>query len=450
MAERRTTSLAISWNNLGASLLDQHEKTEAIAAYEKAVAIRSSAVPAALRALAVLYQERGDFDRAQGALLRLVVIRPDSRSARDALSRMYREMLRLGLHERAIAGMQRAVRETPYDEGLHYVLGETMQRFATPAAMIEFFAAESARDPKPQTSHYFWAIGLARSGDMTGAIAQLQRALEIDPAHELSQRQWGLWLEQRGELDSALLHLEEATQIHPEFRAALEDAARVAQQLGKTNEADAFRARAASADPNTRRRFVYWARYLHAHGRDRAAQAEVQRMLAEVPNDRDALALRDVLAASVGAASSGASAHASSETKPPWRLTAMTRAAIVARLRAQPADSSTWITYDARDAAARALATDLAASFEEAHWRVRSVTAASIPLKPGVLLLAAPAEPSVACHAVRQAIEASGLPLTFGSGYRDFSAERLRSNPTYQALPLDPDQDFILVIGRQP
>ena len=446
MAERRAAALAISWNNLGASFLDRHKRPEAIAAYERAVALSQRAVPAALRALATLYQEGGDYERAGDALRRLVTVRPDSASAHEALNRMYREMLRLGMDERAVAGLQRAVRETPYDEGLHYFLGETMQRHATPLAMIEFFSTEAARDQKPQTSHYFWALGLERSGDLPGAIDHLQRALELDPAHELSQRQWGLWLEGQGKLEEALAHFEEAAAIHPEFRAALADAARVAQRLGRAAQADAFRARAARANPNTQRRFLYWARYLHQHGRDGAAQAELQRMLSAVPNDPEALALRDALGVTGGSASSSASP----EAKSAFRFDAAARERLVTRLGTAPAGSATFITYDARDERAHALATDLAGAFEDAHWRVRRIAAAGIALKPGLMLLAAADEPSAACQIVRLAIEVSGLPLSFRSGYREFATERKRADPNYQALTLDPDQDFVLVIGREP
>jgi hypothetical protein len=107
---------------------------------------------------------------------------------------------------------------------------------------------------------------------------------------------------------------------------------------------------------------------------------------------------------------------------------------LIARLRAQPEGSSTWITYDGRDAAAQAVARDLAAAFESAHWRVRSLSAARIALKPGLMLMAA-AEPTQACQAVADAIQATGLPLTIGSGYREFAAERVRANPSYSELP---------------
>ena len=100
----------------------------------------------------------------------------------------------------AVSVLQRAVREGPYDENLHYMPGHMMERDASPDAMIAFFSQEVGRDRKPQTSQYFWAVGLERKGDVEGALAHLRRALEIDPAHEMSQRRWGLLRERQGKL----------------------------------------------------------------------------------------------------------------------------------------------------------------------------------------------------------------------------------------------------------
>ena len=215
-----------------------------------------------------------------------------------AMSRA-QSLARAGRYDEAIAVLQEAVRTGPYDEGLHYDLGEMMTKHATPDAMIAFFSSEIGQDEKPQTSHYFWAMGLFRKGDIPGAIAELERALAIDPAHEMSQRLWGLLLEKQGQLEAALDHFVEATRIHPEFRAALQDAARVAGTLGRASEAAAFSQRAREADPDTPRCYLYWASYLHEHGRDEAARAEILRMLAVQPNDAEALRLRDAIESSL-------------------------------------------------------------------------------------------------------------------------------------------------------
>lgn len=211
-----------------------------------------------------------------------------------------REAERGAWPELGIRLAREAVRHGPYDESLHYVLGELMLAHASGQATVEFFDAELSRDAKPQTSHYFIAMGLARQGNIDGAIQHLQQALAIDPAHEMSQRQWGLLLERQGQLVPALEHLVEATRIHPEYRAALLDVARLADELGHPERAEQWRARARSAPPSSPRRFVYWARYLHQHGRNEAALSELARRLQEAPEDEEALALRATILAGAG------------------------------------------------------------------------------------------------------------------------------------------------------
>jgi tetratricopeptide (TPR) repeat protein len=202
-----------------------------------------------------------------------------------------------GWAELLVPAAQAAVRQGPYDESLHYVLGNLMLAQGSGQSVVEFFSAELARDQKPQTSHYFIATGLAKQGDVDGAVSQFQRALAIDPAHEMSQRQWGLLLEQQGQLVPALEHLVEATRIHPEYRAALLDVARLAGRLGHPEQAARWLERARAATPDTPRRFVYWARYLQQHGRNRAALAELARRLEQTPEDAEALELRRTMLA---------------------------------------------------------------------------------------------------------------------------------------------------------
>ncbi|MEO8606106.1 MAG: tetratricopeptide repeat protein, partial [bacterium] len=348
VARRRASGLAIAWNNLGSSFLKAQQPQQAIAAYEHAIAIDVGSVPASLRSLADVYRQQGDLPRAEATLRQLVELRPQSNSARVALRQLYDTMLadprwrddtalraraqradasapaaasiaptaspsdspmararalgKAGRTDEAIRVMQAAVRSGPYDENLHYMLGETMVKHATPEELVRFFSAEVGHDEKPQTSHYYWAVGLARGGDVPGAIAQLQQALEIDPAHEVSQRQWGLLLEQQGQPDAALEHFLEATRIHPDYKLAWEDAARLAAAQGHTAEAETYRQRAAAADPNSDRRYLHWARYLHEHQRDRAAWVELQHLLDAHPTDADGLALREQIRPNLDAA----------------------------------------------------------------------------------------------------------------------------------------------------
>ena len=506
MAKRRTGGLAIAWNNLGATLVGAGQPDDAIRAFERAVAIDARAVPASLRSLGDLYRRRGDYLRAEAAMRRVLELKPQSRTGREALRSLYAAMLqdarwrddpairaraqalgepvaaapsapvpapaampnpadaaiaqaralaRQGRTADAIRAMQDAVRKGPYDENLHYMLGDTMVKHAPSAEIVAFFSEEVTRDKKPQTSHYYWARGLDKGGDADGAVAHFQEALEIDPAHEMSQREWGALLERQGKLEDALEHYAEATRIHPEFRSALEDAARVATQLGRHTEAESYRSRAARADPSSPRRFVYWARYLHDHGRDAAAWPEIQLALREMPADPEALQLRDQIRATLGdavpteppsappppaapAAAGGAAAAAP--------LSADARSAVVNRLAIE-SPSATWIVYDGRDAKAQRLATQLAGAFEEARWSVRSLGPAGFPVKPGIFLMIAE-EPSATTQAVAEALDGAGLPHTIGNGYREFSVERQRADPNWRGLTLAPDQEYVILVGR--
>jgi tetratricopeptide (TPR) repeat protein len=523
MAKRRRSSLAIQWNNLGGALKESGHPDEAVRAYRRAVDTDDAAVPASLRELGSYYQGAGDYLQAERAMRRVLELRPNSPSARDALRRLYDVMLadprwrddasirerrrRLeaenatagntpgagagaantaaagadpirsalaqarslraaGRFDDAIAVLQAAVRQGPYDENLHYLLGDLMAQHASADAMVQFWSAEVSHDQKPQTSQYFWAVGLARRGDVDAATAHLRTALEIDPAHEMSQRQWGLLLEQQGRLDEALEHLTEATRIHPEFKDALLDAARVAERLGRGGEAAAYRSRAATANPNSIRQYVYWARYLHAHGRDAAAAVEVERMLAQRPDDVEALRLReDIRAAAIGgrqdvaAGTRGATAaptaaapatRAAAGAGAVWSLSSESHAAMVAQLAKRPAAAATWILYDTRQPSAEALARQLASAFEAAGWSVRRLAGAPVPLRAGLFVFAADDPPPQALATIASALAAAQLHPTTASGYREFTAARRRADPNWRGIELDADQSFVIAVGRPP
>ncbi|MFN8644794.1 MAG: tetratricopeptide repeat protein, partial [Candidatus Binatia bacterium] len=296
----RRSGLAIAHHNYGAAREAAGDRDGAIAAYERAVAIDAASVPASLRALGEIYLARRQYDQAEQAMRRVLALRPDSRSAQDALARLeqarggaapapapasaatpggasagelYKRVRALRAEQRwpeAITTLQEAVRIGPYNEDAHYLLGNLMEQHAPPEEMVRYWQAAVATDPKPQTAYYFWAVGLERSGDVEGAVAQLRAALEVDPAHEMSQLRWAQLLEKQGRLEEALGHCREAAAILPTFRDAHVTCARILRALGRADDAAAADARAAAIDPGERP-VVPWARYLQSKGRTAAA-----------------------------------------------------------------------------------------------------------------------------------------------------------------------------------
>ncbi|MBN1771657.1 MAG: tetratricopeptide repeat protein, partial [Deltaproteobacteria bacterium] len=348
----RTRGLAVAWNNLGAMLLETGDTDRAMDAFERAVELAPAAVVGALRTLGDLHLARGEFAAAERVMRRVLELKPDSRRGRQAVVRLYETMLRdpqraddpdvrgklaearqalsealpdaearegapradelrvrsrelraAGRWGEAIAALQEALRLEPHDEGTAYLLGGLMERHAAPEELVAFWSAHVAVDAKPQTSHYFWGVGLERLGDLDGATARFAEGLRIDPAHELSEHALGRVAERRGRLDEALAHYERATEIHPEFREAHESCARVLDAVGREAEAEERRATARRSDPNTPRRYRYWGRYLVRAGRWAAAIPELEQALRVDPGDEEARRLLEQARAEVPGAS---------------------------------------------------------------------------------------------------------------------------------------------------
>ena len=476
----RRSSLAIAFHNYAQARADAGDTDAAIAAYEKAVAIDAEAVPASLRALGDIYLNRRQYDRAEAAMRRVLALRPDSRSAQDALARLerarqsggaasapvaaappvvtpggptagelYKQVRELRAQQRwpeAIAALEQAILIGQYNEDAHYLLGNLMEEHAAPEEMVRYWQAAVATDPKPQTAYYFWAVGLERGGDPDGAVAQLRTALEVDPAHEMSELRWAQIREKQGQLDEALAHCQTATTIFPDFRAAHETCARILRAMGRTEDAAAADARARDSDPNTPRRFVYWARYLQSKGRTAAAVAELERALRIDPKDSEARTLLDQIrpAAAAVAAAPGAAGPLGPG------LDAAKRDALVAALKAQPAGAPLWLAVQDSDAGARELAAAVRAAFVAAGWSVRGQSSVPFTIKPGVYLFAADATPPDYVETAKSALDAAGLAPVYGSDYRAYYDERARANPNFGGFKLEPDQTYLVVIGRRP
>ena len=188
----------------------------------------------------------------------------------------------------AAALFRQGIESGPYDEGARYTLGTVLVQHATTDEVVKYYSETVAADPKPQTSHYFWALALEKAGDREGALEHFGRAIEIDPAHELSQLAWGELLEREGDLRGALAHFERAVYIHPEFVDALRACARAHTRLGDEGKAADFRQRAQQANQDTPMRFVYWARVLLEEGRVEAAIAELENAVEAMPRNEDA------------------------------------------------------------------------------------------------------------------------------------------------------------------
>ena len=143
-------------------------------------------------------------------------------------------------------------------------------------------------------------------------------------------------------------------------------------------------------------------------------------------------------------------ATVSPTTAPSWTLSSESRAQLLASLSTQQAGTPAWIVYDSRYPSAEALARQLAAIFEEAHWSVRPLARAGFALRPGLFLFAADDPPSASSAAVSDALSAAKFTPTIGSGYRAYVEEHRRADPNWHGISFAPHQTCAPAGARPP
>ena len=59
----------------------------------------------------------------------------------------------------------------------------------------------------------------------------------------------------------------------------------------------------------------------------------------------------------------------------------------------------------------------------------------------------ADAEPATHVATALRGLEAAGLKVVTGTGYRAFFEERRAKDPSFRGHELEPEQDFVIVVG---
>jgi hypothetical protein len=127
------------------------------------------------------------------------------------------------------------------------------------------------------------------------------------------------------------------------------------------------------------------------------------------------------------------------------------RDAMVKILAAQTSrDRKAWFVIGPDDPETQALATGLRAAFEQAGWKADIRTVPGMVPTPGIAMLAAEEEPPLWVGSVQKALDASGLQVKYGIGYRSTYEEKKKEDSGWVGVPIEPNQAFVIVIGPVP
>jgi len=109
-----------------------------------------------------------------------------------------------------------------------------------------------------------------------------------------------------------------------------------------------------------------------------------------------------------------------------------------------------WFATSTNNSEAAAFQRVIEEVFVAAGWESHGNTPVSFPLKPGIFMFSADEYPPPYVQSVLDAFDAAHLTVTFGRGYRNFYAEKKKEDANWIGFAMQPDQSFIVAIGRKP
>jgi tetratricopeptide (TPR) repeat protein len=175
------TKTAGAYNNEGLILRNAHRVDEAIAAFERAMAIDPHYASPMWNLSETLFEAHRDLDRADSLLIAAMQNGLND-AARDVIVRSIAYQ-RSGRADRSLELLEQAVAAKPGDPELHIFRGRyRLDRHDCSGALDDFRAAEASNNPLA-----FASAGLAQMclGDSAGAQESFARAHELDPTLQL-------------------------------------------------------------------------------------------------------------------------------------------------------------------------------------------------------------------------------------------------------------------------
>ena len=270
-AYRRATGLKSDWvwafYNLGEALAKCEAWEEAVDAYRRAMALQSD-LPGIEWKLAQAYRGRAREDLDAGALWSaralaatpeqvgccegLLAVRPqelenyfqlgealvksdripeavalyrdlsatelDASSAAEVQFELGKALARGGDREGAKAAYQRALDLDPDLDWVHHHLAEVLAEGGQLEAAIDAYDKEIETHREPSFwSYYNRGLAQVKRGEIDGAMASLEQAIEIDPDYSWTHKHLGDLLADRGDIDGANACYRRAIQGQPEI-----------------------------------------------------------------------------------------------------------------------------------------------------------------------------------------------------------------------------------------
>jgi len=198
--------LGMAWRGLG-------EKREALAAFQRALAVRHDHVSAAYHT-GLTHAELGELEDAKDCYSLAVEFDPLSSAARTSLACLFMDQHQ---PQAALDLLREAVKGNIADVAVYSCLARLLVQQGEVGAAAEAFRMALERFPGSAALMVnFGLFRLGQVGDAAGAEALFRQACETDPGSVEAHANLGLSLQEQGRFDEAIAHYERRLALQPE------------------------------------------------------------------------------------------------------------------------------------------------------------------------------------------------------------------------------------------
>jgi protein O-GlcNAc transferase len=239
--------------NLGTVLANGRRMNEAIASYERALALNPSYADAYYN-LGNALAMTGRFEPAAACYRRVLELRPDHGKARGNLARasndLGAELQRAGQIDRAIERYQDAVEIAPDFAEARSNLGNALTAKGRLDGAIAHCSRALALRPEYPAAHFNLGNALREKGLVEEAIACYRRAVALRPDYAEAHGNLGVALGMQGMMEEALACHRRALALRPESPEGYCKLAVALIEAGKVDDAVEYAKRAIAIDAN--------------------------------------------------------------------------------------------------------------------------------------------------------------------------------------------------------
>jgi tetratricopeptide (TPR) repeat protein len=200
----------IALSNLGAALSRSGHYEEATVEYRRALKIDPGNLPVQLN-LALAYYKASRISDAATELEKVVKRQPDNRQAIFLLADCD---LRLGENRKVIALLDPLERQSPGDQALNYLLGTALIR-DNQAARGQVLVDRILHDGDSAEARLLMGAAKMNAQDYSGALVDLQKAVELNPKLPDLYSYYGLALMSTGDTPGAAVAFRKELESNP-------------------------------------------------------------------------------------------------------------------------------------------------------------------------------------------------------------------------------------------